>query len=78
MNTQLVHSLVQTVLSLSEEERKLFEERIIEVQQTSHKPTSTDWKKQSFFGMWQDQQEMQDSTQWVRDLREKEWGAKDE
>ena len=26
-----------------------------------------------FIGMWRDREDMQDSSEWVRDLREKEW-----
>lgn len=29
-----------------------------------------------FIGMWQDREDMQDSTAWVRDLRRKEWNLK--
>ena len=76
MNTQLVNSLIQTVLSLSDEERQLFEERILEIKQPPPQPQFMDLKQQPFFGMWRDRQDMQDSTQWVRDLREKEWGTK--
>jgi len=28
-----------------------------------------------YFGMWRDREEMKDSAQWVRQLREKEWGS---
>jgi hypothetical protein len=30
--------------------------------------------QEAFIGMWSGRKEMQDSTQWVRDLRRKEWG----
>lgn len=30
--------------------------------------------QESFIGMWRDRRDMQDSTQWVRELRRKEWG----
>lgn len=30
--------------------------------------------QEAFIGMWRNRQDMQDSTQWVRDLRRKEWG----
>ena len=28
---------------------------------------------EEFIGMWQDREDMQDSTQWVRELRQNEW-----
>lgn len=31
-------------------------------------------KDEAFIGMWRDREDMQDSSQWVRDLRRKEWG----
>ncbi len=30
--------------------------------------------QEAFIGMWRERQDMQDSSQWVRDLRRKEWG----
>ena len=29
-----------------------------------------------FIGIWEDREDMQDSTEWVRSTRESEWGAK--
>ena len=48
------------------------------LQQTSPpaiKPQKTeiDWKNDPFIGMWQDRQDMDDSTTWVRNIRENEW-----
>ncbi|MDY0164799.1 DUF2281 domain-containing protein [Desulfobotulus sp.] len=31
-------------------------------------------EKESFIGMWQDRKDMQDSSEWVRSMRRKEWG----
>ena len=33
---------------------------------------------QPFVGMWADREDMEDSTAWVRHLRETEWGVKDD
>lgn len=30
--------------------------------------------KEAFIGIWQNREDLQDSTQWVRDSRQKEWG----
>lgn len=30
--------------------------------------------EEPFIGMWQDRQEMADSSAWVRDVRQQEWG----
>ncbi len=32
-----------------------------------------DWKSDPFIGLWQDRQDIQDSTQWVRSTRSSEW-----
>jgi len=33
-------------------------------------------KDEPFFGMWKDRDDMRDSTKWVRELRQREWGRK--
>lgn len=35
--------------------------------------TEIDWVNDPFIGMWQDRQDMDDSTTWVRNIRENEW-----
>jgi hypothetical protein len=35
--------------------------------------TKIDWTNDPFIGMWQDRQDMEDSTTWVRNIRENEW-----
>ncbi|HEX8920343.1 MAG TPA: hypothetical protein VF766_02625 [Pyrinomonadaceae bacterium] len=37
------------------------------------KPESSDLAKDSFIGMWRDREDMQDSSAWVRNAREREW-----
>ncbi len=36
--------------------------------------TSTDLQQEPFIGMWADRNEMNDSSAWVRKLRQHEWG----
>lgn len=31
-------------------------------------------ENEAFFGMWHDHHEMEDSSDWVKNIREKEWG----
>lgn len=35
----------------------------------------SDLGAESFIGMWRDREDMQDSTAWVRNVRENEWGG---
>ena len=37
------------------------------------KTTKTELGKEPFVGMWQDRDDMQDSAEWVRNLRQDEW-----
>lgn len=32
-----------------------------------------DWRSDPFIGLWQDREDLQDSTQWVRTIRSSEW-----
>jgi hypothetical protein len=32
--------------------------------------------KEAFVGMWQNREDLQDSTKWMRNLREQEWGKR--
>jgi hypothetical protein len=73
MNTQLVESLIQTILSLPAEERQLFEQRLKEMESPPPQSKVTNWKNHPFFGLWKDREDMQDSTEWVRNLRRTEW-----
>jgi hypothetical protein len=38
-----------------------------------NQPKRTDITKEKFIGMWLDREEMNDSSAWVRNLREREW-----
>ncbi len=42
----------------------------------SAKPKRLNLIDEPFVGMWEDRQEMQDSTAYVRELRQKEWGTR--
>jgi hypothetical protein len=37
------------------------------------KPEGSDLAKDSFIGMWQDREDIRDSSAWVRKAREREW-----
>ncbi len=39
----------------------------------SPQPKQTNWRSDPFIGLWQDRQDIQDSTQWVRSTRSSEW-----
>jgi len=39
----------------------------------SSEPVTSDLAQDGFIGMWQDREDMQDSSAWVRNLREREW-----
>lgn len=43
--------------------------------QPAMQPASGDIQNESFIGMWRDRDEMQDSSDWVRTVRESEWGG---
>ncbi len=78
MNTQLVDSLVQAILALPIEERRLFEQRLKDIESpemasASAKAKAVDWKNHPCIGMWKDREDMKDSVQWVRDLRQRQW-----
>lgn len=36
---------------------------------------ATDWQAEPFFGIWRDQEDMKDSTAWVRQLRQEQWNG---
>ena len=41
--------------------------------QPGAQPAGSDLRSEGFIGMWQDRDEMADSTAWVRNVRESEW-----
>ena len=70
MNTKLVESLAQIILSLSDEERILLYEKAF------HPFSAVDSNglgDEPFVGIWQGREEMEDSTAWVHSVRQQHW-----
>lgn len=47
--------------------------KVLDFMAILQKRESSDIAEEGFIGMWKDREEMQDSTAWVRDSREREW-----
>lgn len=74
INTKLIDSLIQIINSLTEEEKRSFEEKLYpKTESTKIKSSYLELENEPFIGMWQNQEEMEDSNQWVRHLRQQEW-----
>jgi L-arabinose isomerase len=43
--------------------------------ETASAKTASDLQREPFVGMWRNYEEMTDSSQWVRKLREREWNG---
>ena len=71
MNTKLIDSLVQIINALTEEERKQLEEKLSQIIPTNI--SSSNLENEAFVGMWKDRENMEDSSQWVRQHRQQEW-----
>lgn len=50
-----------------------FAEFLVQKSQIATTSTKIDWQNSPAIGMWQDREEMQDSTGWVQNLRRQEW-----
>ncbi|MBE9048318.1 hypothetical protein IQ255_28690 [Pleurocapsales cyanobacterium LEGE 10410] len=74
MNAKLIDSLVQIINSLSEEERENLEAKLKANRISKQK--SFDFANQPFVGMWQDRNDLADSSNWIRQLRQSEWTSK--
>jgi hypothetical protein len=72
MNTKLIDSLVQIINSLTPEERTNLEKKL-QVQTSSTEIDQSNFRDEPFVGMWKDREDMEDSSQWVRQLRQQEW-----
>ena len=72
MNTKLVESLIQIIGSLSETERSFLYEKL-RLQPQPAEPVSLPLRNEPFIGMWKNREDMQDSSQWVRNTRQQEW-----
>lgn len=56
---------------------KLAESFAQEVEAAQEQP-QMDWKNDPFVGMWKDREDMADSTEWVRQVRRREWNRLDD
>ena len=72
MNTKLIDSLVQIINSLTTEERKNLEEKL-HFQTLSTEIDQSNLQDEPFVGMWKDREDMKDSSEWVRQIRQQEW-----
>ena len=41
--------------------------------ESPEQPNQQNWREDPFIGLWQDREDLQDSTQWVRTIRSSEW-----
>ncbi|WP_233219763.1 hypothetical protein [Pleurocapsa sp. CCALA 161] len=72
MNTKLIDSLVQIISSLTTEERINLEQKL-QVKTISTEIKLSNPQDEPFVGMWKDREDMEDSSQWVRQVRQQEW-----
>jgi hypothetical protein len=74
MNTKLLDSLVQIIHSLTEDEQKTLLEKLLNPVSNGQEKRLhlTSLEDEPFVGMWQDREDLADSSQWVRQLRQQE------
>jgi len=77
MNTKLLDSLVQIIHSLTTDEQKTLLEKLLNPSANGleNELGLTALENEPFVGMWQDREDLADSSQWVRQLRQREWGG---
>ena len=73
MNTKLIDSLVQIISSLTTEERINLEQKLQVPTLSSTEISPLILQDEPFVGMWKDREDMEDSSQWVRQVRQQEW-----
>ena len=73
MNAKLIDSLVQIINSLTPEERATLESKLIKLTASQTKSNTSDFTNEPFVGMWKDREDVADSANWVRKLRQSEW-----
>jgi hypothetical protein len=75
MNTKLLDSLVQIIHSLTTDEQKTLLEKLLNPRSNGleNELELTALENEPFVGMWQDREDLADSSQWVRQLRQGEW-----
>lgn len=70
--------LLREFVALPPEGRRVVTDLIAFLRQRYDAPPTTpatDLSTESFIGLWRDREEMQDSSAWVRNVRETEWGG---
>jgi hypothetical protein len=72
VNTKLIDSLTQIIASLSEDERVMLYQRIETLNLQPPVPPRP-LRTEPFIGMWQDREDLTDSTDWVRSIRQQHW-----
>lgn len=77
MNIKLLDSLVQIIHSLTEDEQKTILEKLFNPVSNGqeNRLDLTPLENEPFVGMWQDREDLADSSQWVRQLRQREWNC---
>ena len=73
MNTKLIDSLVQIIGSLTTEERTNLEQKLQVPTLSPAEINPLKLQDEPFVGMWKDREDMEDSSQWVRQARHQEW-----
>ncbi len=69
MNLQLIDSLVQIINTLTPEEKQILQTKILSI--LPAKPELTPLKEEPFIGMWCDRIDMENSTEWVKNIRQR-------
>ncbi|MDX2043546.1 MAG: hypothetical protein SF097_20180 [Acidobacteriota bacterium] len=72
--------MLREINSLPPEGQRLIEGVLASLRQLyarspSASQSAADIRSESFIGMWRDRDDMGDSSEWVRKLREAEWGG---
>jgi hypothetical protein len=72
MNTKLIDSLAQIIAALSDDERQLLQRKIDSLETSPLTPYGS-LREEPFIGMWQDREDLADSSAWVRTVRQQHW-----
>ena len=71
MNLKLVDFLAEIINNLTPEEQQILKNKIEFTEPP--KTVLTPLKEEPFIGMWSERKDLEDSSQWVKNLREQEW-----
>lgn len=74
MNTVLIDSLVNIINSLTPEERLTLEQKL-QARTSPMEIEQSNFEDEAFVGMWKNREDMEDSSQWVRQTRQQEWSS---